>query len=540
MDKKLIKQIFKVIVVIFVLFWCSLFLCQKIDLTTADLGRHIKNGEMLTSSHWSVLTTNFYSYTQPDFKFVNHHWLSGVVFFGVEKICGWLGLHIFYVLIYLLTFLIFFRLAVKKSNFTLASILAFVLVPIIADRQEIRPEVFGYFFSGIFLLILCHSESRVLGMKNPADLSDQVNFKKNIRFQKIGLLILPLLTLVWVNLHISFIFGIFLIGIFWFNELIKMFRHTMHKFKSLTLILITSVLAALINPHTWRGLWEPLNIFKSYGYRIVENQSIYFLENFGLHDLNFLLIKICISLLVLSFVLVLIFNKKKFHLPFVLIGLTFGVLAYIIIRNFAQLGLFALPILALNTQILIDKFNNSFEKFYLISGGLILAVVAVGLSFIYQYDYLKLRKPAMGLGLLPRNGASMEFFKKNQLFGPIFNNYDIGGYLIFHLFPQEKVFVDNRPEAYSVSFLQDTYIQAQEDQAVWYNLNEQYNFNVVYFTMTDITTWGQNFLFRLIDDPGWAPIFADQYAIIFVKNNPANQDLIKSYRIPRENFSKKQ
>jgi len=55
------------------------------------------------------------------------------------------------------------------------------------------------------------------------------------------------------------------------------------------------------------------------------------------------------------------------------------------------------------------------------------------------------------------------FFKENNLQGPIFNNYDIGGYLIFNLFPQEKVFVDNRPETYSSEFFQEDYIPMQED-----------------------------------------------------------------------------
>ena len=70
------------------------------------------------------------------------------------------------------------------------------------------------------------------------------------------------------------------------------------------------------------------------------------------------------------------------------------------------------------------------------------------------------------LGLLPKINAAADFYKTNKIQGPIFNNYDIGGYLIFHLYP-EKIFVDNRPEAYPTSFFQDVYIPMQENNDIW-------------------------------------------------------------------------
>lgn len=69
-----------------------------------DLGRHWKNGELILSSATPpgtvgrLLHTNFYSYATPDFEFVNHHWLTGVVYFVVWKAAGFAGLNAFYVL----------------------------------------------------------------------------------------------------------------------------------------------------------------------------------------------------------------------------------------------------------------------------------------------------------------------------------------------------------------------------------------------------------------------------------------------------------
>ena len=44
---------------------------------------------------------------------------------------------------------------------------------------------------------------------------------------------------------------------------------------------------------------------------------------------------------------------------------------------------------------------------------------------------------AWELSLVSNDAA--EFFKREKISGVIFNNADIGGYLIFHLSPQHKV-----------------------------------------------------------------------------------------------------
>jgi hypothetical protein len=75
---------------------------EVIDLTNGgiDLGRHLKDGELLLSPAASqILHTNFYSYTQPDREFVNHHWLAGIVFHAVYKLGGFPGLNAFYILL---------------------------------------------------------------------------------------------------------------------------------------------------------------------------------------------------------------------------------------------------------------------------------------------------------------------------------------------------------------------------------------------------------------------------------------------------------
>jgi hypothetical protein len=163
-----------------------------------------------------------------------------------------------------------------------------------------------------------------------------------------------------------------------------------------------------------------------------------------------------------------------------------------------------------------------------------------------------------GIGLLPQVEASAEFFKNHNLAGPIFNNYDVGGYLIYELGQADKrglkpedaggfdrsissnygrVFTDNRPEAYSLAHFQQEYIPAQEDDAKWQALMQKYQFNVIFFSRRDLTPWGQNFLVARVKDALWAPVFVDSYNIILLKrDNPANSEIIKKYELPKSMF----
>ena len=99
---------------------------ELIDLTNGgvDLGRHLKDGELLLSPAASqILHTNFYSYTQPDREFVNHHWLAGIVFHTVYKLGGFPGLNTFYILLGELTLGLFLRMAEKAAGLAVASAL---------------------------------------------------------------------------------------------------------------------------------------------------------------------------------------------------------------------------------------------------------------------------------------------------------------------------------------------------------------------------------------------------------------------------------
>ena len=117
----------------------------------------------------------------------------------------------------------------------------------------------------------------------------------------------------------------------------------------------------------------------------------------------------------------------------------------------------------------------------------------------------------------------------HNISGPIFNNFDIGSYLIYRLYPKERVFIDGRPEAYPAEFLQDTYIPMQQDIELFNTVDQKYGFNTIFFSHTDQTPWARSFLQQIINHPQWKPVYLDDYVIIFLKETPANHNILTRY-----------
>ncbi len=483
----------KIVITCLVLGWSALFLAHYIDLSTADLGRHLMNGRLLVEAPWAekmgVLHTNFYSYTMPDQPFVNHHWLSGVIFYLVEMVSGFAGLSIFYILLFLAAIALVWNVARKVSTFYVATAVLIFLLPLMVGRVEVRPEVWSYLLSGVVL---------------------------NLCYFRRYLWSIPLIMLLWVNLHIGFIFGFLILGAYLLEE-----------WRRFTPILLASLLAACVNPFGYHTVLFPLLILTEYGYRIVENQSIFFLERLGFTEgMHFLLFKLS-ALAVLVSGIALYVRKVRVPLAFSLLVLTSGVLACLGIRHFPFFAFFALVFLSYAFyHVVVTRSHKHMSELALI--------VVVVISFSFQMSAMARTSSSLGVSLVPGINSAAEFFEAHQLAGPIFNNYDIGGYLIYHLYP-EKVFVDNRPEAYTTEFFNE-YIRVQEDPVAWEALEEKYHFNVIVFSHRDYTPWGQTFLAARVSDPTWAAVFVDDFNIIFLKRNSENAAFIKEFEIPREAF----
>lgn len=491
------------------LFLYFIFLAHPINLVTADLGRHIKNGE-ITFSNPEILASNFYSYTNPDFPVLNHHYASGLIFRFFYEAGGFTLVHWFFILLSLGTFLLFFEMARRKVGFGVASLLAVPLAPLLAERTEIRPEIWSYLFAGAFFFLLVKYR-------------EQATHK----FPKF-LLLIPVLEIFWVNLHVYFLLGPLLIGAFLLESLIAKRENFFPLFATFAL----SCLTTLINPFGFRAFTEAVTIFRNYGYKLAENQTVPFMLKLTGHP-NYYLFIIIFTLLAGLYIALALKKRSEFCLSDFFVAAGMSIMAWMAIRNLTIFAFFALPLSAR----VISSFGKVSEavrkKVDAVAPWILTAAIAAVLLFGLPkyFPYWS----SFGFGVEEGNSNAADFFKREGLKGPIFNNYDNGGYLIFHLHP-EKVFVDNRPEAYPAEFFKNTYIPMQKDPLVWERESARYNLNTIFFSHRDATPWGQKFLVERIGDPAWAPVFADKYSIIFLKRTTENEKVIKRFEIPKSNF----
>ncbi len=471
-------------------------LSTPIRMTAVDLGRHIANGRELFFGNTNVLFKNHYSYTLENNIFINHHWLFGVIVFLLEQAVGFIGIQLFNMVVVLLSLWLLLKIMESNSNSNIASLLGIMAVFSFATRPEIRPENFG-------LLFITHTLYQLLAII------------KNKKVTKKQLLLLSLQQLFWVNTHISFIFGVMLAGLLWFSSYILRKPKFCSKLnKQLLLLTISLSAVSLVNPNFIAGAIEPFNIFVDYGYSVVENQTLLFLWRVIAHPtfiLYFAFMTFSVPIYILNFRQ---FNWFERVLYF--IGATMG---YLALRNIPIFAVFTLPTIAKGISFLLKDISTK-HPISLSNKSMLLLLIQVYL-LVFTTTLLGINQQKANLfnrkiGVIPEEQEVAKFILDNNISGPIFNNYDIGSYLVYYLYPKEKVFVDNRPEAYSKNFLQNIYIPMQQELDIWNKIVDEYQIKTVIFGIQDITPWAQNYLRLIENQPEWEKIYHDEYASVWV------------------------
>lgn len=472
---------------------------------TQDLGRHLLTGKIILQTR-HIPKENLFSYTYPHFPFINHHWLSEVIFYLMFHLGGANSLLIFTVVIVLLSFTIVFFYALKRTNFLTVASTSLLMIPMFFERTDIRPEIFSFLFLSLFMVIL-------------------YGYKQN---QTKWIVILPFIELLWVNMHIYFLIGICVVGIFLIDafvgkrkEIVLWVQRKSRFPKNLVFLIIVfggCVLATVINPNGLQGALFPFTVFQNYGYSIEENQNIFFLQQYY-HFSRASIIYFEISVILLFITLFVSINKTYVYEW--LLAIFFTVLAASAVRNFPLFVFGAFIPFSYRLEVFTNKllFTQTVKK---------TLSVLVFLIILWQIGS-SVQKNTVGFGVTSGAANAMDFFIVNHVQGPIFNNFDIGSYIEYRLYPKEKVFVDGRPEVYPKEFFQQLYIPMQQDSRVFQTVDNQYRLNTIIFSYTDQTPWGMKFLTWITRDEKWKIIYLDDYIIILVKNTDNNQPFIKQF-----------
>lgn len=466
------------------LFFAASFLLRHDRSFEQDLGRHLKLGEIIWEEK-SVPPTNLFSYTNPDFPFLNHHFLFEVLVYEGERVVGFGWVVILKVAVILLAVGIVIKLSLQK-NLLLTLPVGFLFLHVLRERVELRPEIFSFLFTSLTYLIL-------------------ERFKEG---RGKWVLCLPLIQLLWINTHIYFPIGILIQGIFLVDFLIS---RQFTQAKMISFVMFLSILIMFVNPNGVGGLLYPLQVFGNYGYTIAENQNMFLLESISFKDPNFLFVKLAGGVVILSILLGWI--RKSLEVRYLLLSLLGLGLALAHVRSFPYLVFVSLPATLANFGVVSGK------RWVMGLIGLTGLLLLIESFFYLNGDYYRYNDSGYKTGLMleEKGQKALDFVLTQKLPGPIYNNFDIGGYLIYRLFPQYQMFIDNRPEAYPASFFQQVYIPGQSNYEEFKKQEERYGFQTIIFSHTDQTPWGTSFLKSVVKDESFRVVYIDDFIMVLVR-----------------------
>lgn len=153
-----------------------------------DVFYHLKTGQYILETQ-SIPTSDIFSFTAYGNRWVSHEWLSALIFFLIYKVFGGiLGIIIFSALVCISTYYLAIKMALRKgANLYFILALIFPIAFLTLELWIPRPQIFSYFFV-VFLIFLLE---RVRSGSN----------KKILYF-------IPLIFLIWANLHASVVLGL--------------------------------------------------------------------------------------------------------------------------------------------------------------------------------------------------------------------------------------------------------------------------------------------------------------------------------------------
>lgn len=138
---------------------------------------------------------------------------------------------------------------------------------------------------------------------------------------------------------------------------------------------------------------------------------------------------------------------------------------------------------------------------------------------------------------LPKD--DIKFLKTHKLNGRMYNDFALGGYLLWALYPQYEVFFDGRADIYHTREMRDVFpIMAAKHQdresfkkAVTTFLST-YNFSylIIPYESFNPLSFTANTLMAdvLLDDPGWSLIYASDHLQILVAHDGQNDEVLKT------------
>lgn len=475
------KWILPLILVSLVIFFLSLR-----QLSDPDLGFHLKYGRWI-SANLQVPSHDLSTYTVQGHAYTDLHWLFQVVLYQVFRLTGYPGIS---VLVCMLSLIVSLLMMLRNRVFSIPLPVSLVAVfagfVIIEPRITPRPEMFTFIFLSTVLLIL--------------DLY--------IRHRKNYLFLLPLIMLIWCNMHALSVLGLIVIAVYWFSMWIRDHEYN----RSLLIWLALSVAACMINPYGVRGFSFPLELLTRFDPQNIYNQHIqefmpfYAQPRFAIRDYLFIALLAIVVMCTAATI-----RRRSLHE--VILPALFALLAIGSVRNLPLFVLAAMPVAGREiTEISsrMIRFQAGFRRILFFAMVLFPTIMLPGvISSAWYSSNNSFNKTGVGLNRSHQPVEAAAFIASGYPGARILNSIGYGGWLSW-IIPQ-PVFIDGRLEVMQ----EPLYSQITRS---WNDglplLVARYKPDLVVYNYLNYYPWTP----QLAAMQGWRLVFLDGQAAVFTSD----------------------
>jgi hypothetical protein len=460
-----------------------------------DTWMHIKLGQgILDTGRWP--TGDIYSFTAHGVFRMAFEW-GGEVLIALAYRLG--GLRALDLLLILLTsaivLLLYYYAHLRSGNSKAAFLGAAVALPLAAMCFTVRPQLLGFIF--LLITLICLERYRQGHQSN--------------------LWVLPPLFLIWINTHGSFALGLFVFGAYWVSGLVGFSWGGLHAERwrqdqriHLALVFLLSILVLPINPYGGRLVVYPIDMafFQPVGVANVQEwQSIPF---------NFWQTKLMLVLFI-AFILAVVALRLEYRLEELGLFLFAAFSTFLHVRFLILFAILLAPVAASIFSRWVPPYEPQIDKYALNAALIVLAILGMA-------KYLPSE------GTLQKNVAkeypvqALEYLRHHPVPSPMFNEYGFGGYLLWAMGPEHKVFIDGRADLFEETGAFSDYMHIVDLKPDTLALLQSYDIrSCLVMREAPLAT-------VLAALPGWQRVYTDDLTALFVRSPKSGPAAARSAR----------
>lgn len=471
-----------------------------------DFFWHLRVGQYILDQH-AIPHSDLFTFTVPDHLFIAHEWLSEVLMAALTAVGGLAAVSVYFGLVSWLGFL--GQLAsMRRVGYLIAGLAVFAGVaaanPILGPRTQMET-----FALAIGLLLL---------VRRYEDTGDRR-----------WLFPIPPTFIVWVNLHAGFTIGLVFLAtaVFgrWATRLLG--RHEGAEpgppARPLAGILALAFVAVLLNPNTYRiYVYAAQTQFSPAQQRLIVE---WFSPDF--HDIHLL----PFQLMLLSFGVLLAISARRPTITDGLLVLGGAMLALHSVRHVALFVAVSTPVLAELTQGVWERWRDRLPALHEPRAGSLLGAVNLLVMVVVALVALVVTVPAAASGFRSKQitsdypVAAVDYLAPDVPPGHMFNQYGWGGYLVYRLWPKERVYVYGDAAVMGDTFLNEW----QSVEVIHPDFRATLDRRGVTWVIDPPNT---QLLVALSQTAEWVQVYTDSHAAVMVRRSAATQDWLARHGRP--------